>query len=104
LSSLEVPRDVSVIGFDDIVWGTATHPRLCTIRVDKALMGKLAIERVLSAISTKSHTITSTLIDTELLKRESTAPPAHRNQADPARFVTSPLPNPLESGQNQKTC
>jgi len=75
LSSLEVPRDISVIGFDDIIWGTATHPRLTTIRVDKNLMGRLSMERVLSALDGKSHTITSTIIDTELLQRESTAPP-----------------------------
>lgn len=85
LSSLEVPRDISVIGFDDIIWGTATHPRLTTIRVDKGLMGRLAMQRVLSAIGTKSHTITSTLIDTELLKRESTASPPPRNQPDVSR-------------------
>ena len=75
LSSLELPRDISIIGFDDIIWGTATHPRLTTIRVDKNLMGRLAMERVLSALENGSHTITSTVIDTELLQRESTAPP-----------------------------
>jgi DNA-binding LacI/PurR family transcriptional regulator len=75
LSSLEVPRDISIVGFDDIIWGTATHPRLTTIRVDKNLMGRLSMERVLSALNGKAHTITSTIIDTELLQRESTAPP-----------------------------
>jgi LacI family transcriptional regulator len=103
LSSLEVPRDISVIGFDDIVWGTATHPRLTTIRVDKALMGKLAMERVLSAIGSKSHAITATLIDIELLKRESTASPPLRNHADPPRFATTRLPSTVNLGQNQKT-
>ena len=74
LSSLEMPGDISIIGFDDIIWGAATHPRLTTIRVDKNLMGRLAMERVLSGIENNSHTITSTVIDTELLQRESTAP------------------------------
>jgi DNA-binding LacI/PurR family transcriptional regulator len=78
LSSLEVPHDISIIGFDDIIWGTATHPRLTTIRVDKNLMGRLSVERVLSALENSSHTVTSTLIDAELLQRESTAPPAAR--------------------------
>jgi DNA-binding LacI/PurR family transcriptional regulator len=86
LSSLESPRDISVIGFDDIIWGTTTHPRLTTIRVDKSLMGRLAIERVLSAVGTKSHTVTSTIIDIELLTRESTAPPPVRNHADAPRL------------------
>jgi len=74
LSSLELPRDISIIGFDDIIWGAATHPRLTTIRVDKNLMGRLAMERVLSATENGSHTITSTVIDPELLQRESTGP------------------------------
>jgi LacI family transcriptional regulator, repressor for deo operon, udp, cdd, tsx, nupC, and nupG len=79
LSSLEPPRDISIIGFDDIIWGTATHPRLTTVRVDKNLMGRLAMERVLSALENGSHTITSTVLDTELLQRESTAPPRARS-------------------------
>jgi DNA-binding LacI/PurR family transcriptional regulator len=78
LSPLKVPRDMSIIGFDDIIWGTATHPRLTTIRVDKNLMGRLCVERVLSALENKSHTVTSTILDAELLQRESTAAPAPR--------------------------
>jgi DNA-binding LacI/PurR family transcriptional regulator len=78
LSSLEVPRDISILGFDDIILGTAIHPRLTTIRVDKNLMGQLAIERILSALENSSHAVTSTVIDAELLQRESTAPPRLR--------------------------
>jgi len=80
MSALEVPRDISIIGFDDIAWGTATHPRLTTIRVDKKLMGRLAMERVTAALEDRSHTVTSTTIATELLLRESTAPCAVRRQ------------------------
>jgi LacI family transcriptional regulator len=73
LSSLEVPRDISIIGFDDVIWGTATHPRLTTVRVDKKLMGQLAVARVMSVLEERSHTVTSTTIATELVLRESTA-------------------------------
>lgn len=104
LSSLEVPTDISVIGFDDIIWGTATHPRLTTIRVDKGLMGRLAIERLLSAIGTKSHTITSTLIDTELLKRESTAPPPARNHSQVPRLENTTTVGAPRPAQGQETC
>jgi LacI family transcriptional regulator len=78
LSSLEVPRDISILGFDDIIWAAATHPRLTTVRVDKKLMGKLAIERVISILGRREHTITSTTITPELVQRESTAPPLTR--------------------------
>jgi DNA-binding LacI/PurR family transcriptional regulator len=80
LSSLEVPRDISIVGFDDIVWATATHPRLTTVRVDKGLMGRLAMERVMAVLEDQTHTITTTTIATELILRESTAPAAVRNQ------------------------
>lgn len=78
LSSLKVPRDISIIGFDDIIWGTATHPRLTTVHLDKKLMGRLAIERVISVLGEREHTVTSTTITPELLQRESTAPPPTR--------------------------
>jgi DNA-binding LacI/PurR family transcriptional regulator len=78
LSALDVPRDISIIGFDDIIWGTATHPLLSTIRVDKKLMGRLAMERVMAALEERIHTVTSTTIATELVLRESTAQPQVR--------------------------
>ncbi|HTS19968.1 MAG TPA: GntR family transcriptional regulator [Verrucomicrobiae bacterium] len=77
-SSLGVPRDISLIGFDDIVWGTTTHPRLTTVRVDKRLMGRLTMERVMAVLEDRSHTVTTTTIGTELVIRESTAPPTVR--------------------------
>jgi DNA-binding LacI/PurR family transcriptional regulator len=78
-SALEVPRDISIIGFDDIIWSTATHPRLTTVRVDKKLMGRLAMKRVMSVLEDGPHTVTSTTIATELVLRESTARPPDRS-------------------------
>lgn len=78
LSSLEVPRDISILGFDDIMWGAAAHPRLTTVRIDRLLMGKLAIERVISMVGGRERTVTSTTITPELVERESTAAPAPR--------------------------
>ncbi len=80
-STLEVPRDISIIGFDDIIWGTATHPRLTTVRVDKKIMGRLAMERVMALLEDRSHTVTTTTITTELVLRESTARAPERGRA-----------------------
>lgn len=44
---LSVPSDVSVIGFDDIEPGRQHNPALSTIGVDKADMGRLAVEMIL---------------------------------------------------------
>ncbi|MCU0475735.1 MAG: LacI family transcriptional regulator [Anaerolineae bacterium] len=39
----DVPRDVSVIGFDDIDIAQKLTPQLTTMRVDKVLLGRLAV-------------------------------------------------------------
>lgn len=75
-SSLKVPDDISIVGFDDTSWATATQPPLTTIRVDKALMGAIAVQRVTQKISNPSLPPTTTLIPPRLIVRESTAPPA----------------------------
>jgi DNA-binding LacI/PurR family transcriptional regulator len=43
---LQVPDDISVIGFDDIPFCTHTDPPLTTVRVDKANMGRLGVRRL----------------------------------------------------------
>lgn len=77
-SSLHVPKDISVMGFDDISWSQASNPPLTTIRVDKAVMGRLAIERLMVRIADRTATATATTIETEVVVRESTAAPRRR--------------------------
>lgn len=74
-SSLKVPDNISIVGFDDTSWATATQPPLTTIRVDKGLMGSIAVQRIAQRISNPSHPPTTTLIPPRLVVRESTAPP-----------------------------
>jgi DNA-binding LacI/PurR family transcriptional regulator len=72
-SKLSVPRELSVCGFDDISWAEAANPPLTTVRVDKATMGRLAVERLLGRIEGHPATATATTVETELVMRESTA-------------------------------
>jgi len=74
-SPLKVPDDISIVGFDDTSWATATQPPLTTIRVDKGLMGSIAVQRIVQRISNPSQPPTTTLIPPRLVVRESTAPP-----------------------------
>lgn len=74
-SGLEVPRQVSVVGFDD-VRGAAYHiPALTTIRQPLWEMGKLAAETVLARLATGAATepAGALLVQPELIVRESTA-------------------------------
>lgn len=47
---LEVPRDVSVIGFDDIDIAAYANPRLSTIRQDRRSLGRMAAEALLERL------------------------------------------------------
>jgi len=50
-SGLNVPRDVALLGMDDIELGRFSVPRLSTAKVDKDLMGRMAVERLLWRIA-----------------------------------------------------
>jgi len=73
-STLECPRDISVIGFDDTAWATATQPPLTTVQVPKALMGRLAVQRVMARLRDEGQA-TTTILPTQLVQRQSTAAP-----------------------------
>jgi len=47
---IEVPKQVSVIGFDDIKYGTVSSPSLTTIHIYKQEMGEVAVRRALDHI------------------------------------------------------
>lgn len=51
---LRVPRDVSVIGFDDLDYSKVSVPPLTTIHVDRKLMGKMAVRNLLDLCRTGS--------------------------------------------------
>lgn len=75
-SGLEVPGDVSVLGFDDI-WGAAFHlPALTTIRQPLRRMGQLAAETLLRRVRLGQDADCPAVIqvEPELVVRESTGP------------------------------
>jgi len=72
-SSLQVPRDISIVGFDDTSWATATQPPLTTIAVAKSLMGRIAVQRIMARIKHADQS-TVTILPTDIVVRNSTAP------------------------------
>lgn len=73
--SLVVPKDLSVVGFDDITMANYTDPPLTTIGVDKEQLGSRAVERLIELIEKKSSEVLHELVPVRLCPRASTAPP-----------------------------
>jgi len=73
---LSVPGRLSIIGFDDIFGSDFTAPPLTTIRSPLALLGELAVGRVLDLVAaageSASRAFTNSTIATELVPRGTT--------------------------------
>ncbi len=73
-AGLSVPRDVSVIGFDDIKVAEFNNPRLTTIRQPLSNMGRIAAQCVLSQLNGSEPFRKQIMVEPELAVRESTRP------------------------------
>ena len=69
---MRIPQDVAVVGFDDIEMSSHIEPDLTTIRVLKEELGKIAVQRIVDIINTKTKTIVTTRVPVELIIRGST--------------------------------
>ncbi len=79
---LYVPRDLSVVGFDDIPLTSVIDPPLTTIRQFPAELGKVATQHLLTLIEQKISQFASVVIPIELVVRGSTAVPAYEDLTD----------------------
>ncbi len=71
---LSVPRDVSVVGFDDIAMACHANPPLTTISAPKPNMGRLAVDLILRGGDAKPLALSSfIMLESPLVVRESTA-------------------------------
>ncbi len=68
--NLRVPEDISVLGFDDLEVSAILDTPLTTVRVERKLMGRLAIDRLIGIINNKSLDI-KTCIGTSVIVRSS---------------------------------
>lgn len=68
-----IPRDISVIGFDDLPFCEISSPPLSTVKYYQQEMGRLAVECLVRKIQGEFPVSTRTQISTKLVIRDSTA-------------------------------
>ena len=72
---LRIPRDLSLVGFDDIPQAGQIHPPLTTVRQPMEQMGRSAVNTLLALLAGIEAASPVISLPTELVVRASTAPP-----------------------------
>ncbi len=72
---LEIPRDISVVGFDDVPWATLLQPPLTTIAQPTYELGQKAAARLLERLKNPEQPVVHTHLGTTLIVRGSTSAP-----------------------------
>ncbi|MDD0824070.1 substrate-binding domain-containing protein [Mannheimia sp. AT1] len=68
---LNIPKDISIIGYDDIELAKYLSPPLSTISQPKSELGKLAVETLLKRIRSESIEFQTIMLEPELVLRNS---------------------------------
>jgi DNA-binding LacI/PurR family transcriptional regulator len=70
-AGLLIPRDISIIGFDDIAFASLANPPLTTVCLPRAELGRRAVEALIMTIEEPAHQGIELHIPTYLVKRGS---------------------------------
>jgi LacI family transcriptional regulator len=74
-SGLSIPRDISIVGFDNIEWSALSTPPLTTVNVPKEEMGSIALKKLIDRIEGRINISTKEVIPVDLVVRGSSAKP-----------------------------
>ena len=78
---LSVPKDISVVGADDIPLAAISHPPLTSVRIPREQLGTLALDILHTMLGSTRRTGTESELTTDLVIRESTGPARARSSA-----------------------
>ena len=84
-AGLQIPRDVSVIGFDDIAFAASAEPPLTTVCLPRVELGSRAVEALMTNIEHPERRGLQVNIPTYLITRASTAAAVSSARARPSR-------------------
>jgi DNA-binding LacI/PurR family transcriptional regulator len=74
----KVPRDVSIVGYDDVAAAAYTVPALTTVAADKELLGAQAVWHLMERIRRPAMNARDTRLAVRLVERASTGPRRNR--------------------------
>jgi len=78
---LQVPRDMSIVGFDDISFAALSEPPLTTVCSPRQEIGRKAIEALMATIRKPAASGEEVRVQTFLISRGTTAPPRRKGKA-----------------------
>jgi LacI family transcriptional regulator len=78
---LRVPRDISIVGCNDIAISAFLQPPLTTVKVHMEHMGETAVELLADRLTAKRHIAKKVVLPTRLTLRESSGEPPNREQS-----------------------
>lgn len=70
---MSIPKDLSVVGFDDISWAELNDPPLTTVRIPRHQIGKEAAHRVLMLLQDPELMASEVVVPVTMVERQSTA-------------------------------
>lgn len=83
-ADIKVPRDLSIIGFDDLPLSTAVRPTLSTVSQDVGQIAEKAVEYLHRTITKEQSSAGGMVIPMTLTLRESTAVAPHHQPGEPS--------------------
>jgi DNA-binding LacI/PurR family transcriptional regulator len=72
---IRLPEDIALVGFDDLEAGRVLQPGLTTCHVEREMLGKMGVERLLERINNPTGPTVSLMLDTSFIVRQSAVPP-----------------------------
>lgn len=71
---LNVPKDISVIGFDDVVYSKISTPKITTMKVSRKYMAEQAMTLILRRIKNRQAKLINMTLECLMVERESVGP------------------------------
>ncbi|NOV03322.1 LacI family DNA-binding transcriptional regulator [Paenibacillus planticolens] len=72
-NGLQIPKDLSVVGYDDQIFAAEFRPKLTTVRQPSEKLGKAAVDELLRLIDGTAEGHQTVVLEPEIVVRETTA-------------------------------